>query len=206
MQKRLALALLFLLLPCLAADGVRAADPVAEDVLRDMKRVADWQIAHPSKHRITDWTHGPYFLGLFNLHQVSGEEPYLDALEAFGARAKWGPGPRVTHADDHAVLQAWLEMCRGNGDPSAPPTDGGPLPADRSEAGRTLAGIGERRHVHVVLVRRALHVSARVGASLRTDRGPALPRVGGPGVVDLYRRPLRSRRLPLLPRQQVLPA
>jgi len=87
----------------------RAAEPTTTEVLGDMKRVADWQIAHPSKHGITDWTHGPFFLGIFNLHQVSDDDHYLKALTEFGTRANWGPGKRVTHADDHAVLQAWLE-------------------------------------------------------------------------------------------------
>jgi len=27
-------------------------------VLAAMKKVADWQLAHPSKHRPTDWTQG----------------------------------------------------------------------------------------------------------------------------------------------------
>ncbi|RYD48748.1 MAG: DUF4861 domain-containing protein [Verrucomicrobiaceae bacterium] len=75
-----------------------------------MKRVADWQIANPSKHPIHDWTQAPFFLGLSSLHQVSGESKYLEALDGFGKKLSYGPGPRVTHADDHAVLQAWLEL------------------------------------------------------------------------------------------------
>ena len=77
-----------------------------------MKRVADWQIANPSKHKIHDWTQAPFFLGLTALHQVSGDAKYLEALDSFGKQLAYGPGPRVTHADDHAVLQAWLEMYR----------------------------------------------------------------------------------------------
>jgi rhamnogalacturonyl hydrolase YesR len=100
----------------LPVSPLRAADPAPAEVLREMERVADWQLAHPSKHRITDWTQAPFFLGLFNLHQVSGDAKYLDALKKFGDAAHWGPGPRVTHADDHAVLQAWLEIYELDGD------------------------------------------------------------------------------------------
>jgi unsaturated rhamnogalacturonyl hydrolase len=89
-----------------------AADPKPVEILKDMRRVADWQIANPSKHKIHDWTQAPFFMGLAALHQVSGEEKYLEALNSFGKRLAYGPGPRVTHADDHAVLQAWLEMYR----------------------------------------------------------------------------------------------
>jgi len=92
------------------------AAPTVESVTRDMKRVADWQLANPSKHPITDWTQAPFFLGLFNLHQVSGEAKYLGAVEEFGRRAGFGPGRRVVHPDDHAVLQAWLELHRTDRD------------------------------------------------------------------------------------------
>jgi len=95
-----------------------AADPKPAEILRDMKRVADWQIANPSKHAVHDWTQAPFFLGLASLHQVSGEARYLEALDSFGKQLAYGPGPRVTHADDHAVLQAWLEMYRVDKDPA----------------------------------------------------------------------------------------
>ena len=95
-----------------------AADPQPAEILKDMERVADWQIANPSKHKIHDWTQAPFFLGLANLHQVSGEAKYLEALDSFGRQLAYGPGPRVTHADDHAVLQAWLEQYRLNKDPA----------------------------------------------------------------------------------------
>lgn len=89
--------------------AVTAADPTPASVLKDMRRVADWQIANPSKHAISDWTQAPFFMGLFNLYQVSGDAKYLETLDGFGKQLNYGPGPRVTHADDHAVLQAWLD-------------------------------------------------------------------------------------------------
>ena len=92
------------------------ADPSADQVVGEMNRVADWQIANPSKHAITAWTQAPFFLGLFNLYQVTGDQKYLDALEGFAETTAYGPGPRLTHADDHAVLQAWLELASLTGD------------------------------------------------------------------------------------------
>ncbi len=86
------------------------SQPTTEKVLHEMKRVADWQIANPSKNRSTHWIQAPFFLGLSNLHQVSGESQYLEALEGFAEKAEYGPGPKVYHADDHAVLQAWLDL------------------------------------------------------------------------------------------------
>jgi unsaturated rhamnogalacturonyl hydrolase len=107
-----------LLLVLAGVSPLTAADPKAADILGDMKRVADWQIANPSKHPIHDWTQAPFFMGLSNLHQVSGDEKYLEALNGFGRQLSYGPGPRVTHADDHAVLQAWLELYRQDRDPA----------------------------------------------------------------------------------------
>lgn len=70
-----------------------AAEPKPAEILRDMKRVADWQIANPSKHKIHDWPQAPFFMGLANLHQVSGEAKYLEALDSFGKQLAYGPGP-----------------------------------------------------------------------------------------------------------------
>jgi hypothetical protein len=95
-----------------------AADPKPEEIVKDMKRVADWQIENPSKHAVHDWTQAPFFLGLASLHQVTGDAKYLEALDFFGKQLSYGPGPRVTHADDHAVLQAWLEEYRLDKDPA----------------------------------------------------------------------------------------
>lgn len=108
----------FLFLTWTLASPLMAADPKPGAILHDMKRVADWQIENPSAHPIHDWTQAPFFLGLFNLHQVSGDARYMEAIKGFGERLSYGPGPRLTHADDHAVLQAWLEVHRTENSPS----------------------------------------------------------------------------------------
>ncbi|GAA5482945.1 hypothetical protein Hsar01_02171 [Haloferula sargassicola] len=86
------------------------AELTTDGVLTDMKRAADWQLEHPSDHPITDWTQAPYFLGLLQLHQVSGETKYLEAVKDFGQRVDYEPGKLVLHPDDHAVMQAWLGL------------------------------------------------------------------------------------------------
>lgn len=101
-----------------AATTLAAAPPTPAQILKDMQRVADWQLAHPSTHPLHDWTQAPFFLGLGNLYQVSGDATYRDAMDGFGKQLAYGPGPRVTHADDHAVLQAWLMLHRLDRDPA----------------------------------------------------------------------------------------
>lgn len=95
---------------------LHATEPTPADILKDMQRVADWQLENPSKHDLDDWTQAPFFLGLTELSQVSGEIRYLEALDAFGKELSYGPGRRTTHADDHAVLQAWLELYKRDKD------------------------------------------------------------------------------------------
>jgi rhamnogalacturonyl hydrolase YesR len=108
-----------LALICLAIiSQALAADPKPAQILEDMKRVADWQLANPSQHPTHHWTQAPFFLGLANFYQVSGDARYREALDGFGKPLSYGPGPRVTHADDHAVLQAWLELYKLDQDPA----------------------------------------------------------------------------------------
>lgn len=93
-----------------------SAAPKPEDIIRDMKRVADWQLANPSKYGTDDWTQSPFYLGLLDLHQVTGEDKYLKAVEGFGGKIGFKGGHDLTHADHHAVLQAWLELYRKDKD------------------------------------------------------------------------------------------
>lgn len=79
-------------------------------VVADMRRVADWQLAHPSKHPTTDWTQAPYYLGLLAANRATGDAKYFDAVVGFGEKNGWKPGPLMYHADDHAVGRAYIEV------------------------------------------------------------------------------------------------
>src|ERR1700723_2622411 len=80
------------------------------DVLAIMERVADWQLAHPSAHSATDWTQAAGDAGMMALAGISGDPKYRDALLAVGAANRWQPGPRIYHADDLAVGQAYAGL------------------------------------------------------------------------------------------------
>jgi unsaturated rhamnogalacturonyl hydrolase len=81
-----------------------------EEALSIMKRVADWQLAHPSQHPATHWTMGAFDAGVMALYDVSRDPKYLDAMLAMGQRNQWRPGTRLYHADDQTVMQTYLEM------------------------------------------------------------------------------------------------
>lgn len=82
----------------------------SQEVLATMKRVADWQLANPSKHKPTNWTQGAFYTGVMALYHVSKDQKYLDAMVRMGEGNQWKPGPRAYHADDFAVCQAYCEM------------------------------------------------------------------------------------------------
>jgi rhamnogalacturonyl hydrolase YesR len=95
-------------LPPKAREAASVQSP--EQILSTMKRVADWQIANPSSVEPRDWIVAPYYIGLLALHKVSGDEKYKNAVIQQAEANGWQPGPRVYHADDHAVMQAYLEL------------------------------------------------------------------------------------------------
>ena len=79
-------------------------------VLDVMQRVADWQLANPSKHKATDWTQGAGDAGMMALAGISGDVKYRNAMLTKGSTNDWKLGPRKFHADDHAVGQAYAEL------------------------------------------------------------------------------------------------
>ena len=75
-----------------------------------MKAVADWQLAHPSKHALTDWTQGALDAGMMALSDLPAGKKYEDAMLQMGATNDWKLGPRLYHADDHAVGMTYAEL------------------------------------------------------------------------------------------------
>lgn len=95
------------------ADAARA-----QDTLRLLARVADWQYANPSKWPTTDWTSGAYYAGLSRFAHIAPDSRYLDRIRAAGDAAGWKLGDDKRHfADDQAIGQTWLAMYRLDGRP-----------------------------------------------------------------------------------------
>jgi hypothetical protein len=81
-----------------------------KSILDMMQRVADWQLANPSKHKATAWTQGAGYAGMMALVGISGDAKYRAAMLAMGATNEWKLGPRKLNADDHAVGQTYCEL------------------------------------------------------------------------------------------------
>lgn len=89
----------------------------ANEIKIVMKRVANYQIAHPIKdgeHGDLAWTQAALYVGMLDWAelalQTDGDKTYYDWLLKIGRRNNFQPGSRMYHADDIAVSQTWLGL------------------------------------------------------------------------------------------------
>ena len=87
-----------------------SSDITPQVVLTVMQHVADWQLAHPSAHKSTDWTVGAGDAGLMALVGISGDVKYRDVALAIAETNQWQLGARKFMADDYCVGQMYAEL------------------------------------------------------------------------------------------------
>lgn len=97
--------------------------PRQREILAVMERVADWQLANPSKHRVTDWTCATGWAGIMALAKISDSPRFHIAMQRIGREANWDFLPptnnsRLYDADDHVVAQTYLELYLQYRDPA----------------------------------------------------------------------------------------
>ncbi|WP_324673850.1 glycoside hydrolase family 88 protein [Hymenobacter sp. GOD-10R] len=80
-------------------------------IKQQMLKTTQWQLAHP-KHKVTDWTNGAFYSGVFAAYQTTKSKLILDSLMAMGERTQWMPDRRYDHADDIAICQTYLNLYR----------------------------------------------------------------------------------------------
>jgi unsaturated rhamnogalacturonyl hydrolase len=113
---------------CLTICGYAVAQkgqPLSEEIqpgqIRSvMTKVADWQLANPSKHDTAAWTHATLFAGMTAWAQMADTDTYYDALLGFGEKNDWKIRKRknnVYHGDDHAVAQMYIDLYKKYKDP-----------------------------------------------------------------------------------------
>ena len=97
-----------------------AQTPTPEDVKKEMKRVADWQIAHfdqaysnPDRpHHPLAWHNGALYVGMVKWAAMAGDDTYYSWLKSIGEKYEWQLHERKYHADDHTVGQLYCELYR----------------------------------------------------------------------------------------------
>jgi len=103
---------------CVASFGsslLAELNPRQREVLNTMERVADWQLAHSSKHRAADWTCATGWAGFMALAKISASPRFHDAMVKMGRENRWDFLPpenpsRIYDADDHVVAQTYIEL------------------------------------------------------------------------------------------------
>lgn len=82
-----------------------------------MKRVADWQIAHPNKeaeHDDLDWTHAALYMGMLDwaelIEREEADDTYYQWLLRIGRRNHFQVGKWMYHADFIAVGQPFIDL------------------------------------------------------------------------------------------------
>lgn len=84
-------------------------------IKKTMKKALDWQLQNP-KHKLYDWTNGAFYAGVFAAYETTGSKKIWKAMMEMGEANQWKPGPRLHHADDHAICQTYIDMYRITGD------------------------------------------------------------------------------------------
>jgi rhamnogalacturonyl hydrolase YesR len=80
-------------------------------IKKTMKNAAEWQLKNP-KHNLYDWTNGAFYAGLFSAWETTGSKKIYLAMMDMGTKNEWKPGPRLFHADDHAICQTYIDLYR----------------------------------------------------------------------------------------------
>jgi unsaturated rhamnogalacturonyl hydrolase len=103
--------------PCTRFPQAARAEPVpapyimpADDVIAVMRKVADWQLAHPWQHSSVEWTVGVLAAGMMALGSLLPNADYQQRMLEIGNMNNWELGPRIYFADDHCIGQAYAEL------------------------------------------------------------------------------------------------
>jgi rhamnogalacturonyl hydrolase YesR len=86
-------------------------------ILAAMERVADWQLASPSRWPPTQWTQAAGYAGLMALSRISRDSKYFDAMLHMGESNQWKLHGGKYIADDHAIGQTYAELILRSKDP-----------------------------------------------------------------------------------------
>jgi rhamnogalacturonyl hydrolase YesR len=82
----------------------------ARSIDETLRRVANYQLAHPVARDPRHWSMAPLYDGLIDASLATGDPKYLAAVIRAGRRIEFRLGSRTYHADGHAAGHAWLRL------------------------------------------------------------------------------------------------
>jgi rhamnogalacturonyl hydrolase YesR len=87
-----------------------SADFTPAAVLAAAHAVADWQLAHPSKWPVTDWTVGTGAAGMMAASRLPGGQKYEDAMLALYAKKQWPIDATEYRGNDYCIGATYCEL------------------------------------------------------------------------------------------------
>ncbi len=111
----------------LAGDSAATELPLASDlspklsrrdVSHAIRKVADWQLEKFRGNFSQDWTFAALYAGFMAVPDAANGKKYRDAMLEMSKGFQWQPGPRISHADDHAIGQTYLDLYFRGHDPA----------------------------------------------------------------------------------------
>lgn len=99
--------------------GFATLSPALEPApVRDaMRKVAGWQYRRVLDAPSQDWTFATLYMGMLAASRTLNEPRYHDMVLQVARHYDWSLGPRLTHADDQAIGQAYLALHSEKPDP-----------------------------------------------------------------------------------------
>ena len=82
-----------------------------------MRKVGDWELERSRPYFSQDWTFAALYAGFMAAAKTLPEPRYEDAMMEVGEKFDWKLGPRLSHADDQAIGQTYLELYKDHHDP-----------------------------------------------------------------------------------------
>src|SRR5580704_4528997 len=73
------------------------------DILKAMKKVADWQLKESESRYNIGWTFAALYDGMLAASKAIGDSRYHDRVFQIAEENHWTLGPRFAHADDYAI-------------------------------------------------------------------------------------------------------
>jgi rhamnogalacturonyl hydrolase YesR len=81
-----------------------------KEVRYAIQKVADWQLQKARPGFDQDWTFATLYVGFMAVPEAANGKTYQQAMLEMGKKFQWQPGPRIDHADDHAISQTYLDL------------------------------------------------------------------------------------------------
>ncbi len=75
-----------------------------------MRKVGDWELERSRPYFSQDWTFAALYAGFMAASKALPNPRYEEAMMQVGNKFDWRLGPRLSHADDQAIGQTYLEL------------------------------------------------------------------------------------------------